>query len=65
MHHINSIFEACFGIQNAFEELEFQEHIEPALFNMLQEDSTVQKYEDEARLVPTGFKFLKPTGLPS
>ena len=28
---------------------------------MLQEDNTVENYENQARLVPTQFKFLKPT----
>jgi hypothetical protein len=45
-YHINSIFEACFEQSDAFTELGFEEHIEPALFNILQEDKTVEKYED-------------------
>jgi hypothetical protein len=50
--HINSIFEGCFNIKDAFTALDFKEHLDPAIFNLLQEDNTIKKYEEQEMLVP-------------
>ena len=62
-YHINSIFEACFDIKNAFTELNFKEHLDPAIFNLLQEDNSIIRYEEQDMLIPSSvrspaFKFL-------
>lgn len=57
-YHINSIFESCFDIKDAFSELNFSEHISSALFNAIQQDDSIMKAEAAGCLVPH-FKFLK------
>lgn len=52
-YHINSIFEACFDQKDAFSELNFKENLDPAIFNLLQEDNSIIKYEESDYLVPS------------
>jgi len=63
-YHINSIFEACFDIKNAFTDLGFNEHLDPAIFNLLVEDNSIIRYEEDNILIPScqrssHFKFLR------
>ena len=40
-YHINEIFEKCFRSKNATVSEEFNEPIDPSLFRLLEDDSTV------------------------
>ena len=56
-YHINEIFAKCFGANNAVITEEFNEPIEPSLFRLLEDDSTIERHKD---LIPQTFKFFVP-----
>ena len=42
--HIDSIFEKCFGVQNAVVSQKFFEPLEPTMYRLCKDDATIERF---------------------
>ena len=61
-YHINSVFEKCFGVQDAVVSQKFFEPMEPTMYRLCSDDETIARFQE---LVPVEFKFMQAPSWPN